>query len=60
LKDTEFDFVEVITKDGAMIEVRDTATGKLHSTIEPDLFEHMLLRAWQLVNGERDCPGTES
>jgi hypothetical protein len=55
--DPKFDFIEVITNDGVMIEVRERASGKLDSRIEPDLFEYMLKRAWDEVNSRDEKRG---
>jgi hypothetical protein len=47
MSEPRFEFVEVTEPGGTtVIEVRERATGRLHTTIEPDLFAYMLEKAW--------------
>jgi hypothetical protein len=51
VENLKFDFVEVITRDGVVIEVRDRKAGKLETTIEPDLFLYMVKKAEARAQG---------
>ena len=52
LTDQKFAFIEVVTPAGITIEVRERRTGRLVSTIGPDLFAYMLERAWKEASTE--------